>query len=225
MKRLLYLLLTLGMGIGLGALVGLTSGCWPTVEVKPPVVNVPSLVKPEPKPEPKPDNEPKSVKELEKEVAAAKEAESKAHRVTEAKEKELADAKLRAQQHRLYVVIAFCGLAFVLCLAGAIYLRGLSKYFIYGCILSVAVAILAYFLAIILPYLLWIVVGLVSLGAVAAFVLWRFDHKALQQTVEAVEAFKDKMPGYKDHFTKFIDTDADAWLNRTRASLGLLPKK
>lgn len=221
MKRLLWLLLAFVSAVTFGPVVNLASGCWPTVEVRPQVVT-PALPKPEARPEAKPDNEPKTVKELEKEVAAAKEAETKAHQAVEAKEKELADAKIRAQQHKLYIVIAFCGLAFILCLAGAIYLRGLEKYFVYGCILSVAVAVLAYFLAIILPYLLWIVVGLVSLGAVAAFIIWRYDHKALQQTVTAVETFKDKMPGYKDHFKQIIDTDVDGWLNRTRKKLGLL---
>ena len=74
-----------------------------------------------------------------------------------------------------------------------------------------------------LPYLVWIGGGLVVIGAGAAILFWRLDAKSRDQVVRAVDSFKDKMPGYKDHFARFIDEDADHAITKTRERLGLKP--
>jgi hypothetical protein len=203
------------------------SGCWP-FSSKPAVVvdlggNKPPATAPAGNPA-APAAPKTKVEQLEAEVAAAKVAEQKAHDDVKLKEKELESARLAALRAKLYWTVGIALLAALACLAGAIWLPLLKKQFIIGIAASVAVASLAVCLAAILPYLVWIGAGLLTIATIAAIYYWRNDSKSLRQVVGAVEAFKDQMPGYKEHFAKFIDTDADAWLNSVRTKLGLLKK-
>jgi hypothetical protein len=230
MRKFWLLSSSLVLGFAVGVLLPNMAGC---VKVAPQVVvTPPQAVAPAATPEkPKADKQARSVEDAEKELAearkaaaAASEEKAKADNLVKAKEKELADARITEQQHRLYWVVGWSLLAALGCVAGAIFLTGVRKYFIYGVIASVAVAACAIVFAAILPYLLYIGIGL--LVAALGFVLycWRNDHKGLRQVTTAVETFKEHMPGYKEHFKTIIDTDVDGWLNRTRKNLGLLKK-
>jgi len=219
MRKFLLSCASLVLGFAVGLMLSDATGCsWgaPQVVVSPPQGSGPAT--------PEKPNKPKSVEELEKELADAKKAEVKAHQEVEAKKKELDEARLTEQRHRLYWVVGWSLLAALGCVAGAIYLPGVRKYFIYGFFAAVAVAALALTLASILPYLPYIGVGLLVLALLFVLYCWKNDHKGLRQVTSAVETFKDKMPGYKEHFKQVIDTDADAWINRTRKNLGLLKK-
>jgi len=210
---------SLVLGFTVGLVLSNSAGCsWgaPQVVVAPPQGNGPAT--------PEKPNKPKSVEELEKELADAQKAERKAHQEVENKQKELDEARLTEQRHRLYWVMGWSLLAALGCVAGAIYLTGVRKYFIYGFFTCIAVAALALTLSFILPYLIWIGLGLLVAGGLFVLYCWKNDHKGLRQVAQAVETFKDRMPGYKEHFKQVIDTDADAWINRTRKKLGLLKK-
>lgn len=213
---------SLALGFAVGHLFYISGGCSlvgaPTVEVAPPITTGPAT------PEQPKTDKPKSVEELEKELIAAKKAEVKAHQEVEAKQAELDEACLTEQRHKLYWVVGWSLLAALGCVVGAIYLPGVRKYFVYGVFAAIAVAALAITLASILEYLPYVGVGLLVLALFFAIYCWRNDHKGLRQVASAVEAYKSKMPGYKEHFKQFIDTDVDGWLNRTRKHLGLLKK-
>jgi hypothetical protein len=206
-------------------------GCWPfTINIKPPViVGTPEHPGVPATPPATGAEKPKGVAELEKEVATCRDNERKAEAATKDALARLADAKVIAAQHKLYWIMGIAGLAFLLCIAGAIWLSGFAKYFIYGAVASLSTILGCYFLAEwVVPHLnaiLIVFTVLIGLAAVAALVLWRYDRKALTQTVAAVEAYKPNMAGYKEHFRQFLDTDVDGWLNWTRSKLGLLPKK
>lgn len=205
------------VGLVLSNSVGCSWGGAPQVVVAPP--SAPGATPEKPK-----TDKPKSIEELERELAAAKQAEVKAGQKVEAAEKALGDARIEAQKTKLYWVMGIAILLSLGCVAGFVYLPGVRKYFVYGFAACIAVAAMAWTLAAILPYLMWIGLGLLAVGGAFAFYCWRNDHKGLRQVASAVESFKDRMPGYKEHFKQLIDTDVDGWLDRTRKKLGLLKK-
>jgi len=216
-----FWMLPVVLGFAVGLLLPNAVGCswFSTPQV---VVSAPD--KPTAKPEVKPEK-PKSVEELEKELAEAKKAAVKADQEVEAKKKELGEAITTERQHKLYWMVGILFLAMGGCIVGAVYLTGLRKWFIYGALTCVGLALLCLGVAAILPYMPYIIAGVGIVAALIGLAWWRLDHKALHQVATAVETFKDKMPGYKEHFTKIIDTDADKWLTRTRENLGLLVAK
>jgi uncharacterized membrane protein len=162
---------------------------------------------------------PKTVAEVEKELAAAKEAQQKADQLVAAKEKELRDTKI-AHQRRIIEIVALCSLlAGLICMGLAVALKNWR--FLLGLVAFWAIAVLAYLLAVILPYLIYIGVGLVLFIAGVVAYCWKYDNKALKQVATAVETYKENMPGYKEHFRQFIDTDVDIWLNHVRGKLGM----
>ena len=219
-----YWVLPVVLGFAVGLLLPNVTGCWPfsTPSV---VVNPPQLpTKPETKPDTKPEKA-KSVDELEKELVDAKKASAEADAKVKAKEKELDNAIMVDRQHKLYWMVGILFLVMLGCVVGAVYLTGLRKWFIYGALTCAGLALLCLGVAAILPYMPWIIAGAVTIAALIGLAWWRLDHKALHQVATAVETFKGQMPGYKEHFQKIIDTDADKWLTRTRKNLGLLVEK
>lgn len=199
----------------------LPAGCQPfspQVVVAPPAIGT-APAKPEAKPE-----KAKSVDELEKELAAARQAERDAEAAVKSKEKELAEAVTLSRQHKLYWMVGILFLAMLGCIAGAVYLAGLRKWFIYGALTCAGLAILCLGVAAILPYMPWVIAGVVVVGALVLLAWWKRDHKAVEQVVTAVEGVKGDLPGYKEKFRQVIDTDVDAWLNRVRSRLGALKK-
>ena len=200
-------------------LAALPIGCQPFA---PQVVVSPTSVAPV-KPAAKPEKA-KSVDELEKELAIARQAERDAEAAVKSKEKELAEAVTVARQHKLYWMVGILFLAMLGCIAGAVYLAGLRKWFIYGALTCAGLAILCLGVAAILPYMPWVIAGVVVVGALVLLSWWKRDHKAVDQVVTAVEGVKGDLPGYKEKFRQVIDTDVDAWLDRVRSRLGALKK-
>ena len=194
-------------------LVPLVIGCGPRIPAMPGSTAV--------KPSAAAAGKKKTVDQLEQELAEARQKEADAKAERRAIEWQLDQAKLDQQRSRLHWVMGICLLGVLGCVAGAIWLRGLAKYFIWGAAALLATAAAAWGLAWLLPYIAWVVAALVVLCVGAAFVIWRNDHKGLRQVAQAVESFKDKMPGYKEHFNQIIDTDVDSWLTRVRRSLGV----
>lgn len=222
MKRFLLSTASLIAGFAFGLILATSPGCsWFAVEVPQPIQNAAGADNPAPKPA---SLKPKSVEELEKELTAAKEAQVKADQLVELKEKQLRDAKINERQNKLYWLVGICFLGLLGCVAGAICISGLAKYFTYGGIACAAMALLCLGVAELLPYMPYILLGLGIVGGGALFAWWRLDHKGLQQVATAVEGIKGQLPEYKAHFRQFIDADVDAWLNRTRKNLGLLGK-
>lgn len=222
MRKSWSLPLLMMLGFMVGMLLPNVAGCWP---LSTPSVTINAPDKPEVKPEAKPSDKPKSVEQLEKELAEAKKAAVEADAKVEAKKKELDEAILTDRQHKLYWLVGILFLSMLGCIVGAVYLTGLRKWFIYGALTCAGLALLCLGVAAILPYMPYIILGVFVIGALILLAWWRLDHKGLHQVATAVETFKDKMPGYKEHFTKIIDTDADAWITRTRKNLGLLTAK
>jgi hypothetical protein len=56
---------------------------------------------------------------------------------------------------------------------------------------------------------------------------WRQDAKSRDQIVAAVNTYKgtlqEHVPGWKEHFKKYIDTGSDRVINKARARLRLDP--
>jgi hypothetical protein len=174
---------------------------------------------------PAPASAPSSVAEAEKALAdAQRDLEAAKLRVKQA-ETDLRNVQISSARHKLWAVVFGAILGALGCVAGFIWLPGVRKFFAYGFFACVAVAALALTLAAILPYLIWIGIGLALVLAGFGFYCWRNDHKAFRQVVGAVETYKDRMAGYREHFSRAIDTDADKWINRTRSKLGLLKAK
>ncbi len=128
------------------------------------------------------------------------------------------------RQVKLYWFSGIMMLAALACVAAAIWIPLIRTWAIRGVIACVAVAGVAVVFAQLIPYLIWVGGGVVVILAIAGLVLWRKDHKALHQVVEAVGAAKDKIPafrdGYKGIFTSIIDTDAEAQIGKVRTYVG-----
>lgn len=167
-------------------------------------------------------SKPKTVEQLEAELVEAKKAEREAKQARKEKEQELADAVETERKHKLWWVGGIAILAALGCLAGAILLSNFYKPFLGGFAAFTAVAIMAFTFAAILPYLPWIIAGVITLAALTVFYFWKRDNKSLGQVVQAVETYKAQMPDYKNHFNQWIDSDVDAWLTSLRTKMGLL---
>jgi len=220
-RKFLLSTASLVAGCVLGFLMMAAPGCsW--FEVKAPAlpqVLAPAAI-PDP-PKPPTTGKAKTVEEVEKELVAAKEAQVKADQLVEQKEKELKNARITERQHKLYWMVGICFLGLLGCVAGAIFLSGLAKYFVYGAIACAVMALLCLGVAELLPYMPYILLGLGTIGGFILIAWWRLDHKGLRQVATAVEGLKSQLPEYKGHFRQFIDGDVDGWLNRVRANLGL----
>ena len=196
--------------LAFAGLLLVAAGCGPVSRVTKPLANAAKPGKSSPR---------KSVAVLEDELAAAKEAESKAIEARKAKERELSDARIARVQRTLYWVVGICVFVAIGCVVLAFFLPAFRRFAVYGALGAVAVAGLAVVTAKLLPYLIWIgavlLVGFVGL----AIYYWRLDAKGRDQIFGAVETFKDKMPGYKEHFAKIIDTEIDDHLDAVRERL------
>lgn len=72
-----------------------------------------------------------------------------------------------------------------------------------------------------LPYLIWIG-GALAVGVIG-WLIWhgKKSDKANGQLARAVDAVKDKIPGFKEIFRQYIDTDVDKHLDAVRKRLSL----
>lgn len=166
---------------------------------------------------------PKTVPEWEAAVELAEQEKAAADAREKVAKDGLKQAKVRSIKRRLYWVVGVALFAALACFVAAIFLPGVRKYAIYGVIGGVALAALAWGVAAIVPYLLWIGLAILILALLAAFVYWKRDNKALRQVAEATDKYKDKLgdklEGWRDHMRGYIDTDADRHLDSVRRYL------
>lgn len=129
--------------------------------------------------------------------------------------------RVRATQARLYWVVGLAMLAALACVVVAVFLPAVRKWAVYACLTAIGIAGLAWFLAWLVPYLVWVGLGLAVLLALAAVIYWKRDNKALGQVVQVVEEkVKPRLKDYRDDFREFIDTDVDKWLDARRRQMG-----
>ncbi|MCS7317466.1 MAG: hypothetical protein NZZ41_03975 [Candidatus Dojkabacteria bacterium] len=79
-----------------------------------------------------------------------------------------------------------------------------------------SISAFSFIFAIILPYILWIALGIIGILFVLAIYYWRSDRKSLCQVVEAVEKYKHEIPDYKSKFRQIIDSDVDLVIDKIR---------
>ena len=150
----------------------------------------------------------------------AKLAEHHEARAREARQRETL-ARQAETRHKLYWVSGLACLAALGCVALAIFLPAFRKQAIMGFLACVAIAAMGWLLAWLVPYLLWIGAGLVALIAGASIYYWRLDAKSKDQIIRAVEDAKPDLADYRDRFARYIDEDADRWIDKARKRLGL----
>lgn len=90
--------------------------------------------------------------------------------------------------------------------------------------IAASIAALAVFVAWLLPYLIWIGAGLALVLMIVVAYFWFNDNKTAEQVITAVEHLKGQVPGYKDHFAKYIDTGVDKNIDKIRLRKGFLRK-
>lgn len=141
-----------------------------------------------------------------------------------ASEKALEAERINAAQAKVWWFVGIMGLAALGLAALAIFVPSVSRWAVRGAIACGAVSALAVFFAWLLPYLFWIGLGVLVIGAIAALTFWRLDAKSRDQVVQAFDQVKGQVPNYKEVFRGVIDSDADAHLDKVRSRLGLKPK-
>jgi hypothetical protein len=198
------------------------SGCWP-FSVKLPDLPIPPGANTVTTPE-KPDGA-KTVAQLEKELAEAKKKSVEADQKVQAVERALADARLVSRQKKLWWACGICVIGILGCIAGAIFLPGAARYFISGAFSFAGVALVAYLIASVLPYLPYIMAALAVLAIGTLIWLWRKDHSGLRKVVEAVESVKGEIPEYKTKLGKFINGSTDKYVTKVREKLNLIKKE
>jgi len=163
---------------------------------------------------------PQTVKQLEQENARLKQA-------LRVNEQQLADARLAEHRAKLNWVVGIAGVAALAFTVLAIFLPTFKRWAVMGVIASIVVAALAMALSWLLPYLLWIGLGVLAVIVGVAIWYWRQDARSRDQIVAAVNTYKDTLqehaPGWKEHFKKYIDAGSDRVINKARARLRLDP--
>lgn len=163
---------------------------------------------------------PQTVKQLEAENARLRQA-------LRVNEQQLDDARLAEHRNKLNWVVGVAGVAALAFTALAIFLPAFKRWAIMGVIASIVVAALAMALSWLLPYLLWIGLAVLGIMVSVAVWYWRQDAKSRDQIVAAVNTYKDSLqanvPGWKEHFKKYIDKGSDRVINKARARLRLDP--
>jgi predicted phage tail protein len=120
---------------------------------------------------------------------------------------------------KLYLTAGGLGAAALLLVVLGVWLAKPS--FFYGAVACAAGAAVATVFAWLVPYLLYLAGGVVLiLAAIMAYMLIH-RHTTLTQVVTAVEGFKSRMPGYKEHFDSIIDDSSDALITSIRGKLAL----
>lgn len=133
----------------------------------------------------------------------------------------IADAHIEQERIKIWWFVGMMGLLALASAGVAIFVPSVARWAIRLSIAAGVVAGLASFVSWLLPYLVWIGAGVSVVAVVAAIVYWRLDAKSRDQVVQAFESVKGQVPGYRDQFNKFIDTDADKHLDSVRSRLGL----
>lgn len=103
----------------------------------------------------------------------------------------------------------------------AVFVPSVARWAVRLAAAALVVAALAVFVAWLLPWLRWIGGALALAGAIGGIIAWRLDAKSRDQVLQAVEAEKERLPGYKERFRQIIDSDADAAIDAARKRLGL----
>ncbi len=133
--------------------------------------------------------------------------------------------ELQAKQSKLHWVSGICVVgAFACIVAGAVF-AAFRRWALTGAVALLAVAALAWGIAWILPYVLWIalIVGLVLVVGFAIYL--RRDQNLKDKLLEMGEAAKEKWKGFRAHAREFIQPESpeDKLLDKERDRIGLLP--
>lgn len=158
----------------------------------------------------------------ERERQAVAEAE-RLHRDLDATLTALSVERQHALEVKAWWFVGIMGAAALAAAALAVFVPATARWAVRAALAAAACAALALAFAALLPWLLWIGLGLVVVGLIAAIVWWRLDAKSRDQVVTAVEGIKEKLPAYRDHFRSVIDSDADRAIDATRRRLRLKP--
>jgi hypothetical protein len=135
------------------------------------------------------------------------------------RQKDIAD-----QRQKLRWVIGISLFGTLGCAALAIFLPLARRWAVYGALACLAVAGLAWALAQLVPYLIWIGLAVLAAGVALAIWNWRTDNRALRSVVAAVEPLKPTIADYRTHFRDFIDSGSDKRIDQVRKWLGLKPQ-
>ena len=161
---------------------------------------------------------------LELEAKQIEQVKLKQQMVDNDKEIKIVKGQIKAEQNarlamKLYLTAGALGAAALILVVLGVFLTKPSLFYAaFACGVGAA---LATFVATLVPYLMYISVGVgvTVIGAMAYMLIKR--HTTLTQVVTAVEGFKDKMPGYKEHFNSIIDDGSDALITSIRGRLAL----
>jgi len=128
----------------------------------------------------------------------------------------LKEARIEAQQTRFYIIAITSLTLAILAFALGIWLPLVRKYAWTFAAAMIGLAALAYGIAWLIPYLLWVSLGLGLVGVGTIILWWKKDFKGLTQVVAAVDPLKAKLSDYKSHFRQFIDSDSDTQIDKIR---------
>jgi hypothetical protein len=95
----------------------------------------------------------------------------------------------------------------------------LRRFFFWSGSVSLALGVLVLTAAWLLPYLMWIVAGSLTLLVGGIVWYWRKDHGSLTRVVQAFEEVKATVPEYKPVFRKVLTKADDANIDGIRAKL------
>jgi hypothetical protein len=134
-----------------------------------------------------------------------------------AKDRELSAAKVERDQDRLYVLAGGLIAAALVAAGLAIWLPLIRTWAVTFAVSAVATAGLAAAVAWLLPYLVFVGLGLGALGLGAAVFWWHRDATALRQVVAAVEPVKLAGTAITSaHLRQYIDEASDKVITRVR---------
>ncbi len=135
------------------------------------------------------------------------------------------DERTNQLQEKAYWFAGIMGFLALIGVGLAIFVPEMAKRAVLFSLGCAAMASLALFFAWLLPYIWWIGAGIAVIGSIGGILWWRADARTKQQVITGVEALKDKVPGYKEHFREYIDKGVNKTIDKTRERLGLKPKE
>lgn len=159
-------------------------------------------------------------KELaEKYLALAKMEVTRWEESSKAKDKEIEAERIHRQQVWLWWFSGVLGVIALVAFGLGIWSPIIRKWSWSFAAAAGSVASLSLLVAQLLPYLIFVGIGLAVIGAIALIIWNRNSFNAEVRVSKAINSIKSQVPNYKDHFKEHMDSVADKHFNAIRSHI------